>query len=454
MNRLSLDTVRSVRIRVAEAADAVGGHLIGVDRSVELIVEGASFDSRSIGAGQLFVPLVAQRDGHDFIDAAIAGGAGAYLTAERDVPERGVAAIQVADTASALMALAAWARRRLDGRVVGVTGSVGKTTTKDLIAAACGVSYRTTANERSFNNEQGLPITILNAPDDTEVLVLEMGMRGLGHIARLCEVARPDIGVITVVGDAHTELTGGIDGVARAKAELVEALDESGVAVLNADDRRVAAMAASTAARVLTYGVRGDVRVRDVVLDAGARAHFSVDTPWGTRAVALGVPGAHMVANAAAAIAVAGVIGVDIGAAAAALQTATVSGMRMEEIRPVGGGVVINDAYNANPTSMRAALDALVAIDAVRHVAVVGVMAELDDPAAAHLAIAEYARDRGIELVAVGTDAYGVEPVPVEALVARVRPGPGTAILVKASRAGALERAVEPLVNARAASGE
>ena len=194
-----------MRILASQAAAAVGGRLIGPD--VEF--DGASFDSRSTKPGQLFVPIVAERDGHEFIGAARTAGSPVHLTHEPDPFRRDGTAIEVADTGQALLALAAWARRRLAAQVVGVTGSVGKTSTKDLMAAACGAGRRTTANERSFNNDQGLPVTILNAPDDTEVLILEMGMRGFGHISRLCEVARPDIGVVTVVGEAHTELVGG-----------------------------------------------------------------------------------------------------------------------------------------------------------------------------------------------------------------------------------------------------
>ena len=274
---------------------------------------------------------------------------------------------------------------------VGVTGSVGKTSTKDLMAAVCSAGRRTRANERSFNNDQGLPVTILDAPDDTEVLIVEMGMRGFGHISRLCEVARPDIGVVTVVGEAHTELVGGIDGVAIAKGELIEALPRSGTAVLNADDARVAAMAARTGAGVLTFGATGDVRVSDVVLDDSALAHFLVDTPWGSGRVRLAVPGLHMVTNATAAIAVAGVVGVELPAAIDALSTARVSGMRMEVCTAASGATVINDAYNANPTSIRAALEALAAIRADRRIAVVGLMGEIADPAPAHRQIVDEA---------------------------------------------------------------
>jgi UDP-N-acetylmuramoyl-tripeptide--D-alanyl-D-alanine ligase len=432
-----------VRIRASEAAAGIGGRLIGPD--VEF--DGASFDSRTTAAGQLFVPIVAERDGHEFIGAARDRGAIAHLTSEPDAYRRDGTAIEVADTAQALLALAAWARRRLDARVVGVTGSVGKTSAKDLMAAACGAGRRTTANERSFNNEQGLPVTILDAPDDTEVLILEMGMRGFGHISRLCEIARPDIGVVTVVGHAHTELVGGIDGVARAKGELVEALPASGTAVLNADDEPVLAMRSRTRADVITFGEAGDVRVSAVELDALARARFRLDTPWGSGTARLAVPGVHMVVNAAAAIAVAGVVGVDLEAALAALATATVSGMRMEVITAPSGATIVNDAYNANPTSMHAALAALAAMDADRRVAVLGLMGEIDDPGPAHREVARRAAELGLDVVVVGTDLYGIEPSddPVGALGAV---GPGDVVLVKASRSAGLERVVAELVRA------
>jgi UDP-N-acetylmuramoyl-tripeptide--D-alanyl-D-alanine ligase len=413
----------------------------GTLRGDDVEVDGASFDTRTLRPGQLFVPLVAARDGHAFVADAAAAGAAATL-AGRPI-DATIPVVEVTDTSVALMDLAAWARRRLTARVVGITGSVGKTTTKDFVRAAVGVGRRVTANERSFNNEQGLPVTILGAPDDTEVLVLEMGMRGVGEIARLCAVGRPDIGVVTVVAPSHTELVGGIDGVARAKAELVEALPATGAAVLNADDARVAAMAARTDATVLTFGTaaQADVRITDLALDDLARATFTVRTPWGAQAVALGVSGAHMAGNAAAAIAVAGVIGVDLAAAADALGGAVISSMRMQRLTARDGGLVINDAYNANPTSMTAALDAVAAVAAERRIAVLGGMAELADPDAAHLAVAAHARQLGMEVVAVGTDRYGVAPLSAEDVAARVGAVlPGTVVLVKASRAVGLDR--------------
>ncbi len=440
-----------MRIRASEAAAAIGGRLVGPD--VE--ITGAAFDSRSLRPGDLFVPIVAARDGHDFVADAIAAGAAAYLTSRPSLaaPQPStVAAIEVADTGDALMALAGWARPRLPGTVVGITGSVGKTSTKDLVAAAVAVDRRVAANERSFNNEQGLPVTIIGAAEDTEVVVLEMGMRGLGEIARLCAVARPDIGVVTGVAAAHTERVGGLAGVARAKGELVDALPATGTAVLNVDDQAVAAMAERTGAEVITFGrsKTADVRIERLQLDRLARPRFVARTPWGTVPVALAVTGGHMAMNAAAALAVAGIVDVDLTRVSVALGSATVSSMRMQVVSVAAGGVVINDAYNANPTSMRAALDALANVDARRRIAVVGMMAELDEPGAAHREVAAHAEALGVELIAVGTDWYGIAPVePADVVAALVPVEKGTAVLVKASRAVGLERVADALISAR-----
>jgi UDP-N-acetylmuramoyl-tripeptide--D-alanyl-D-alanine ligase len=389
-----------VRFRGSDVATATGGVLAGAD--VELA--GASFDTRTLRPGELFVPIVAERDGHDFVDAAVAAGAAATMSS-RPVATS-IPTITVADTAAALMQLAAWGRARLPATVVGITGSVGKTSTKDFIRAAVAVGRRVAANERSFNNEQGLPVTVLGAPDDTEVLVLEMGMRGFGEIRRLCAVARPDVGVVTAVAPSHTERVGGIDGVARAKGELVEALPPAGTAILNADDERVVAMAARTVATAITFGREraADVRIDDLVLDDLARPRFTTHTPWGAVRVELAASGEHMAANAAAALAVAGVLGVDITAAADALGRAELSAMRMQLVRTAAGGLVINDAYNANPTSMAAALDALAAVDAIRRVAVLGTMAE-DVPAR----IGDIGR--GIAVLVKASRAVGLERV-------------------------------------------
>jgi UDP-N-acetylmuramoyl-tripeptide--D-alanyl-D-alanine ligase len=430
-----------VRFRASDVAAATNGRLIGPD--VEL--EGASFDTRTLVRGQLFVPVVGARDGHDFIDEATAAGAPAHLTATGRVG--GATAIEVDDTAAALLRLAAWARHRLEtARVVGVTGSVGKTSVKDLTAAVTARRWRTAAAERSYNNEQGLPVTILNAPDDTEALVLELGMRGFGEITRLAEVGRPTIGVVTLVAEAHTERVGGVEGVARAKAELVEALPPEGVAVLNADQPVVVDMARRTQARVVTFGAAlGDVRAVDVRLDQAARARFTLVTPAGDADVALAVPGVHMVTNAAAAAAVGLALDVALADIAAGLAEARLSPWRMALEQTASGAWVLNDAYNANPTSMRAALDALGAIPADRRIAVLGVMAELRDPAEAHRAIADHAAALAITIVAVGTDLYGVEPVD-DPLAALGSVAGGDAVLVKGSRVAGLEQVARRLV--------
>jgi UDP-N-acetylmuramoyl-tripeptide--D-alanyl-D-alanine ligase len=428
-----------MRMLASQIAQAVDGTLVGPDASVD----GASFDSRSVRPGELFVPIVAERDGHDFVPAALDAGATAYLTSRH--PSGGTAVV-VDNTSTALMTLAGWARRRLDVPVVGVTGSVGKTSTKDFIAAALGATRRVTANLRSFNNEQGLPVTILGAPDDVEALVVEMGMRGFGEIVRLCEIAAPTIGVVTRVAASHTERVGGIEGVARAKRELVEQLPPSGVAVLNADDERVAAMASVAPGEVVRFGRSGgEVRITSLELDDLARARFVVETPWGAHRVRLAASGEHMAANAAAAIAVAGVVDGTIDAAVEALAGAAVSAMRMEVTRTPTGAVLVNDAYNANPDSMRAALDALAAMTASRRVAILGPMAELDDPPAGHARVMGDAIERGIEVIATGTDLYGIRPVddPVGALGTI---GPGDVVLVKASRSGGLERIAAALL--------
>ena len=421
-------------------AAVTGGRLHGPD----VPIDGVSFDSRSIQPGQLFVPLVADRDGHEFIAAASARGAAAYLTS---APPVGGTAIEVPDTLRALMALAAAQRRSFDGPVVGVTGSVGKTSTKDLAWVALAASLRTWANERSFNNEQGLPTTLLNTPDLTEVLILEMGMRGAGEIAELCEIARPTIGVVTRVAEAHSDRLGGIDGVARAKAELVAALPPGGLAILNADDVRVRAMASSSPAPVLLYGdsADADVRISLLHLDDIARPSFHLDTPWGSCEVHLGVSGRHMAHNAAAALACAGAVGADLQAAAAALVDVGLTAMRMEVSRTAAGATVLNDSYNANPTSVRAALDALASMPARRRVAVLGLMAEISNPGDEHPAVLEYAHGRGIEVLAYGTALYGIPPTthPVGALGSLAG---GDAVLVKASRVVGLERIAAALL--------
>ncbi len=418
----------------------LGGQIIGQD----VDVAGVSIDSRSVADGNLFVPLVAERDGHEFVAAAVSAGAVCYLSSNGAVDERATAVV-VPDTTAALTQLGRVARSRVEGPVVAVTGSVGKTSVKDLTAAACSATRKTHASEKSFNNELGVPLTLANAPDEVEVLILEMGARGVGHITELCEIGRPTVGVVTTVALAHSELFGSIEGVAAAKGELVEALPADGVAVLNADNPLVSAMSSRTSARVMSFGVdAGDVRATAIELDEVLRPSFTLETPSGSVDLKLEVRGAHMAMNAAAAVAAALAVGVDLADAAAGLTAAELSPWRMEVSRAGNGLLVINDAYNANPTSMRAALAALSEVAAAEFVAVVGEMAELgDEGEAEHLAITAEAAAAGVRLIAVSAPAYGEGALHVndrtEALSALGELGDGMAVLVKGSRVAGLE---------------
>ena len=434
-----------MRFMAADVARAVSGELVGSNAHLS----GVSFDSRTISPGQLFVPIIDQRDGHDFIEDAIKRGAGAYLTLRET---QGRTAIKVADTVAALLVLGTWGRARLDEqlqqRVVAVTGSVGKTSTKDLVASALGVAFKTHANENSFNNDFGLPTTILNAPDETQALVLEMGMRGFGEISRLCAVANPRIGIVTAVANAHTERVGSIEGVARAKRELIEALPKSGTAILNRDDERVWAMRDATEATVLSYGtsVYADVRMSSCTIDDRGFATASVVSPWGEVELKMQVAGRHMVQNALAALCAAGVLGIDLNLAAAAVSVAKISESRMQMRKLQNGVTVIDDSYNANPASMRAALETLASLSAKRKIAFCGLMAELAEPEKEHTAICEYAAQLGIELIAVNTDLYGVDAVSFDqAKTQLAKLNHHDAALVKGSKVTGLVRLCDGL---------
>jgi UDP-N-acetylmuramoyl-tripeptide--D-alanyl-D-alanine ligase len=442
-------------MRTSEVAAAVAGRLSGRD----VTVSGAAVDSRLVRGGELFVAVVADRDGHDFIGAALEAGAAAVMTsrpAAGVVPGEGAGppatAVEVDDTVAALARLGAHARDRLTptvaGRVVGITGSVGKTSVKDLLAAALAARWRTVASAGSFNNELGVPLTLVDAAEDTQAAAIEMGARAPGHIADLCALARPAVGVVTRVAAVHTETFGTIEAVAEAKGELVAALPADGTAVLNAADPRVVAMAARTTADVLTFGEGGAVCAEDVRLDAELRPAFRLASPWGGADVRLAARGRHMIENALAAAAAALACDVPLDAIAGALATGTVSRWRMDLTTLASGARVLNDAYNANPTSMAAALRALAALDARRHVAVLGVMAELGPSSAAdHRAVGDLARDLGIEVVAVGAPDYGGVAVPdvAAAVVALGRLGPDDAVLLKGSRVAGLERVAAAL---------
>lgn len=435
-----------MRFQLSDVAASVGGELIG---SADPAVTETSIDSRSIGVGSLFVPIVAERDGHTFIDGAMQAGAAAHLTSSRD--HVAGPAVLVGDTGEALLQLGRAARQRVPDRVIGITGSVGKTSVKDLVASAIGAGAKTHANVASFNNELGCPLTLANAPDDVEVVVVEMGARGLGHITALCDIAQPTVGIVTRVAEAHTELFGSIDGVAQGKGELIEALPANGTAVLNADDERVAAMARRAQCRVMTFGQeRGDIRVDSLELDAQLRPSFVLETPLGSRAVHLQVAGAHMAVNGAAAVAAALAVGLDLDTALLGLERAQLSANRMQMVELASGATIINDAYNANPTSMRAGIEGLMALAGSNKTMVVGVMAELGvDGDDSHEQIAAEAVAEGIRVIAVAAPMYGSQVEHVAdtagALAALGALGPDDGVLVKGSRVAELEHLVASL---------
>ena len=295
--------MRLVRFTTSEIAEATGGRVAAGAAEVD----GATQDSRALKPGQLFVPLVAERDGHDFIDSAIANGAPAYFTHRQADPEPGAVAVVVPDTTDALNDLARAARQRISGPVIGITGSVGKTSTKDLLAGAVKDTFATHWSAKSFNNEIGVPLTLINAPDHSEVAIIEMGARGIGHISTLCAVASPTVGIITTVAGAHTGEFGSIENIALAKGELIEALPKDGLSVLNGDNPLVSAMASRSNAPVLTFGSDSgtNVRVTSVELDEDLRGTFILDTEWGTVTARPPTRGAHMATNVAAAVATA-----------------------------------------------------------------------------------------------------------------------------------------------------
>lgn len=461
---------------LAELATATGGRLEQTPDDGLMVDGEVTADSRQVRRGMLFAALPGERvDGHDYLPAAFAAGATVALVDH--VPAGVTGPCVVVD--EVLPALGRLARALLDRlaaegtglRVVALTGSSGKTSTKDLLAGLLAEAGETVAPPGSFNNELGVPLTVLRATRSTRFLLLEMGARGVGHIAYLCRIAPPDVGLVLNVGSAHAGEFGGRELTARAKGELVEAVPAAGVAVLNRDDPFVAGMADRSTAPVVWFGRSPgcDVRAEDVVLDPLARATFRLVTPEGEAPVTLGLHGAHHVDNALAAAAAARAVGLGVDRVAALLSGSTAaSRWRMEVTERADGVVVVNDAYNANPESVRAALQALGVIGRGRRTwAVLGEMLELGaESVTEHEAVGRAAAEVGVdELVVVGEGARPVlagagaaagprtgphtgwvpDVAGAAALLAdRVRPG--DVVLVKASRSIGLDRLAEALL--------
>jgi len=449
-----------IPLSIAEIAQLMGAGLDSVPDPAAAVAGPVVIDSRNVVPGALFAALPGERaDGHDFASAAVAAGAAAIVGTRRT----GAATLIVADVPAALARLARAVVDRLPGlTIAGIAGSAGKTTTKDLAAQLMSSLGPTVAPPNSFNNEIGHPLTVLRATEQTRYLVTELSARGPGHIAALCRVAPPALGVVLCVGNAHAGEFGGIERIAAAKAELPRALPAAGVALLNADDPLVAAMARQTPAKVVTFGrsLAADVRATAVGLDELGRPTFMLELRDRAASVTLRLHGEHNVTNALGAAALAWQLGMDVDAIAAGLSAAAAqSRWRMEVTERPDGVVVVNDAYNASPEAVTAALAALRVMAAGRRAyAVLGRMAELGERSGEFHEQAGMAAARaGVAgLIAVGDEAArmltGAKSVAgftgeligvpdgnaaLAALAERLRPG--DVVLVKASRAVGLQ---------------
>ncbi|AXB45308.1 MULTISPECIES: UDP-N-acetylmuramoyl-tripeptide--D-alanyl-D-alanine ligase [Pseudonocardiaceae] len=460
-----------IPLTAAAIAAATDGHLVpGTDPSL-LVTAPASIDSRQVHPGGVFAALPGRRtDGHYHASAALAAGA-ALVLAARPVP---APAVQVTDVTRALGDLARHVADRLPATVIGITGSNGKTTTKDLATQVLAHHGPVAATDRSFNNELGFPLTVLRATPDTRYLILEMGARGRGHLSYLCGLVTPHVGVVLNVGTAHLgQYPDGQTGIAAAKSELLTGLpsaDHGGLAILNADDPLVAAMAPLTPARTRWWSQRphpNGVYARDVHVTPRGRACFTLHTPEGTAPVTLRLTGRHHVGNALAVAALALGLGLDHHTIADALSAAEpASGGRMQTIVRGDGVTLLHDAYNANPDSMAAALTTLSTMSARRRIAVLGEMADLGDHAAgAHHHLGVLAARAGLDvLITIGTrtapliaDAADTEHSTLDIIavpdsqaahdvLSRIL-RPDDLVLIKASRAAHLEHLVAALSN-------
>ncbi len=455
-------------IRLVDLLAATGGRLIGTTRVTSFA--SAAVDSRHVVAGCCFVALRGERvDGHAFVGEAARRGATVILV-ERPVEPltEAVAVVQVADTLAALQEIAAWWRARSSVRVVGITGSTGKTIAKEIVADVLARSLRVLRNEGNLNSETGLPMTLLSLEPSHEVAVLEMSMYTEGEIARLAEIARPEVGVVLSVHPTHLERAGSIEAIARAKAELPAALPSDGLAVLNADDPRVAAMREVTRAAVRTFGLgaTADVRATDLESHGVAGTSFTLRAPWGSRRLHSATPGRHLVPHALAAAIVAEHLGVPLDEVEAALAEGSHAPHRMAVLEAADGATLIDDTYNASPVSVAAALDFLAESPVApgRHrYAVLGDMLELGpDEERLHRQIGARAAGIAEALVAVGERGRWIGEAAISAGLARVTlvrdaaearaaverdlaPGVGDLLLIKGSRGIELDRLVAAL---------
>ncbi|HHV80003.1 MAG TPA: UDP-N-acetylmuramoyl-tripeptide--D-alanyl-D-alanine ligase [Firmicutes bacterium] len=441
-----------------EAASAIGAKLKGASNP---IVMGVGIDSRLIKPGELFVALQGEHtDGHLHVAEAFARGASAAMVCRRVEAEGPL--LEVDDCLRGLSDLAKWHRSRVNPMVIGVTGSVGKTTVKEMIASIAATRFRTLKSEGNFNTEIGLPLTLLRLKPATEVAVVEMAMRGLGQIQKLCEIARPSIGVITSIGETHLELLGSVENIARAKWELVESLPADGWAILNWDEPWPRRLAPSARCRLVRFGFspEADVTARDVRDRGEEGMSYTLVTVKGEINVNLPVNGKHMVCNSLAGAAFGLIVGLELEEIRFGLEHFSSSKMRLELLR-IGDVLVINDAYNANPSSMKAALEVLKSMAKGRCIAVLGDMLELGTRAVeGHREVGQKCAEVGIDiLVGVGPLSKNITEAAITSGVGASRVywckdraeasqllsslvKPGDTVLVKGSRGSKMEEVI------------
>lgn len=437
-----------IALTLEQIATIVGGKTYG--DATALITSAPVFDSRLAAKGSLFLALVGENsDGHNFIDDAKAHGATGFMTT-KEVKGDGVL---VSDVLLAVRALAAYVRKQLPELIViGITGSSGKTTTKDLLASVLSSRANTVATKASFNNELGAPITLLECNSDTKYCILEMGARHMGDIAALCEMARPNVGVVLRVGTAHLGEFGSVEKIAQTKGELIQTLEADAIAVLGTYDPHTKAMKSLHAGRVIYFGegAQDDVRAADIEMRE-ARPHFDLVTPAGRDAVGMRLIGAHQISNALAAAAVCTALDIPIEVIASGLSTADLASKWRMQISETEDLLIINDSYNANPESMKAAMDSMALFAQERGGASWAFLGQMHELGAQsnelHASVAAHAHALGIDhLVTIGTRAFAAgipaqssttlhycENIP-QALTLVSHLAPGDVVLVKASR--------------------
>jgi len=458
-----------VPLTLAEVVKATGGRLI-TQNNTKLTFTEISLDSRQVAKNSLFIALKGERyDGHDFIKQAVTNGATALIVKEGfQLPtENNRAVIAVSDTKEALLKIGHLLKTKLNCVTVGITGSNGKTTVKELTANILKQKYKTYSSPLNFNNEIGLPLTLAKAQVDVEVLILELAMRGFNQIKQLAQVAEPKIGVITNIGLSHIELLGSLENIAKAKLELIESLPADGIAVLNADDDWFSYLKKHTQAKLLTYGLSkaADIRAEQVKLDSQSRPQFNLCLPDGQKKeVHLKLMGYHNVSNALAAATVAFAFNLPLKTIITGLEQQIPAKMRLELETLKNGATIINDTYNASPASVAAALQVLANFktDGKRY-AVLGQMAELGAfTEEAHKAVGQEILKQNIDvLVTVGqtaaltaqaveaakakTTVFACKDVAEASTVLLSLIKPGDVVLVKGSRVAGLERLVQKL---------